>query len=291
VSPAPGPWKPGMPRPARLPGERWHSPPFVLWATDFGRAFGDVGALGASLAVLLAMAPHGDGHPVLVLPGLLAGDPSTFGLRTYLGYLGYAVAGWELGRNIGPTRHVIDGLRRRVAEVADRHGRPMSVIGWSLGGIFAREIARERPDLVRQVITLGSPFQMQHPDEAPAYKAYERFAFHHVDPAELPPPEIVRPPLPRPTTAVYSRLDGLVSWRACLEETDGRRENVEVYSSHLGYGHNPAVLWVIADRLAQPDGHWAPFRPPAIARFLYPEPASWIRRSPLRTDEATASRR
>lgn len=279
-----------MPRPPREPGERWHAPHVLLWATDFGRAFGDLGALGVSLGLLRATAPHGDGHPVLVLPGLLAGDRSTFTLRTYLTRLGYRVHGWELGRNIGPTRHVVDGLRRRVAEVAERHGRPMSVIGWSLGGIFAREVARERPESVRQVITLGSPFRMQHPDEAPAYKAYERFTRHHVDPAELPPPEIVRPPLPRPTTAVYSRLDGLVSWRACLEEAGGQRENIEVYSSHLGYGHNPAVLWAIADRLAQPEGEWAPFRPPAATRLLYPEPASWARRAPRRTDDAAPVR-
>ncbi len=161
-----------MPRPPRQPGEHWHAPSFVLWATDFGRALGDAGALGMSLGVLLATAPHGDGHPVFVLPGLLAGDPSTFSLRTYLTYLGYEVHGWQLGRNIGPTRHVVEGLRRRTAEIAERHGRPMSVIGWSLGGIFARELARQRPELVRQVITLGSPFRMQHPDEAPAYKAY-----------------------------------------------------------------------------------------------------------------------
>jgi pimeloyl-ACP methyl ester carboxylesterase len=145
-------------------------------------------------------------------------------------------------------------------------------VGWSLGGIFARELARRRPEAVRQVVTLGSPFQMEHPDQAPAYRAYELFTHLHVDPAELPPPERARPALPGPSTAVYSRWDGLVSWRACMERPGGQRENVAVHSSHLGYGHNPAVLWVVADRLAQPEGEWAPFRPSPLMRALYPSP-------------------
>lgn len=271
-----------MPRPHRQPGEHWHAPPFVMRATDFGRSFADFGLLGASLGVLLPTAPRGDGHPVLVLPGLLASDSSTLTLRTYLTFLGYRVHGWELGRNIGPTRHVVDGVRARLDDLARSHGRPMSLIGWSLGGIFARELARDRPEHVRQVITMGSPFRMEHPDQAPAYKAYERLTHFHVDPSELPPPESVRPSLPCPTTTVYSRWDGLVSWRACLEADGERRENVAVYSSHLGYGHNPAVLWLLADRLAQPEGTWAPFRPPPMARCLYPAPESWAARPALR---------
>ena len=143
-------------------------------------------------------------------------------------------------------------------------------MGWSLGGIFARELARERPEAVRQVITMGSPFRMEHPDQAPAYRAYEQFHHLHVDPSELPPPECVRPPLPCPTTALYSRWDGLVSWRTCLEEPGDQRENVAVICSHLGYGHHPAVLWVVADRLAQPESSWAAFQPPAMARPFYP---------------------
>jgi pimeloyl-ACP methyl ester carboxylesterase len=259
-----------MPRPPRREGDAWHAPSDVLWATDLGRAFGEYGLLSLSLGPLLLAAPRGDGHPVLVLPGLLASDTSTLTLRTYLSYLGYHVAGWELGRNVGPTRMVVDGLLSRLEALAERRGQPASVIGWSLGGIFARELARRRPESVRQVLTLGSPFRMEHPDQAPAYRAYEVFTHLHVDPTELPPPEHARPPLSCPTTAVYSRWDGLVSWKTCLEEPGGQRENVAVHSSHLGYGHHPAVLWLVADRLAQAVGEWAPFRPGPLVRPLYP---------------------
>ena len=259
-----------MPRPPRRTEDALHAPSDLLWATDLGRAFGEYGLLSLTLGPLLFAAPRGDRHPVLVLPGLLASDTSTLTLRTYLSYLGYDVAGWELGRNVGPTPTVVDGLLARLDALVGRRGLPASVIGWSLGGIFARELARQRPESVRQVVTLGSPFRMEHPDQAPAYRTYEVFAHLHVAPDELPPPERTRPPLPCPTTAVYSRWDGLVSWKTCVEEPGAGRENVAVWSSHLGYGHHPAVLWLVADRLRQAEGGWTPFRPPPLLRPLYP---------------------
>src|SRR5438270_3419528 len=110
---------------------------------------------------LLLRAPRSDGHPVLVLPGFTASDVSTRVLRGYLRDLGYHVHAWRLGRNLGPNRETIDGLRRRVRELADRHQQPMSVVGWSLGGIYAREIARTTPRGVRMVITMGSPIRLR----------------------------------------------------------------------------------------------------------------------------------
>jgi pimeloyl-ACP methyl ester carboxylesterase len=245
-------------------------PSLALFISEPGRAIADYGAMLAA-SPLLRRAPRGDGHPVLVLPGLLAEDASTATMRRYLRSLGYAVHGWRLGRNLGPTPAILSGMTSRLDALQRSSGRPVSLVGWSLGGIFARELARSRPSLVRQVITLGSPFDLADPDDSRAGMAYRRLGVLHVNPGSLPRRERLARPIPVPTTAVYSRLDGVVPWRACMNTPGERRENVAVFSSHLGMGHNAAVLWVIADRLAQPEGIWTPFRPPSYARHLFPE--------------------
>ena len=149
----------------------------------------------------------------------------------------------------------------------------MSIVGWSLGGIFARRLALRAPRDVRQVITLGSPFAStgRDPDDA-GHRAYRRLAAVHADRRIHPSAGRAQRPLPVPSTAVFSRRDGVVDWRACIQEPGPRSENVEVRASHLGLGHHPAVLWLIADRLAQPRGEWRPFEPPAHLglRGLFP---------------------
>lgn len=251
-----------------------NGPSWPLYASDIPRA-----AAGYPMFLLarplLRTAPKGDGHPVLVLPGLMAGDGSTRPLRGYLRELGYHVHGWRLGRNIGPTRSAVEGMGRRLLELSERHGRTISVIGWSLGGIYAREMARRRPDALRQVITLGTPFGASDPRETRAYRAFERFAHLH-DQAEVAVRrEADRGPLPVPSTSIYSKLDGIVPWRACLDTPGPTSENVEVFGSHIGLGHNPAVLWVIADRLAQSEGEWNPFRATSLAaKLLFRPPSS-----------------
>lgn len=248
-------------------------PSLALFISEPGRAIADYGAMLAAAPMMLR-APRGDGHSVLVLPGLLGMDASTATMRAYLRSLGYAVHGWRLGRNLGPTRAILSGMDARLEELHSASGRPVSLVGWSLGGIFARELARSRPALVRQVITLGSPFGLTDPHDSRAHSAYRRLGGLHVSPASLPDRERLSRPIPVPNTAVYSRLDGVVPWRACINNTGRHRENVAVYSSHLGMGHNAAVLWVIADRLAQPEGSWQPFRAPLLARHLFPERAA-----------------
>ncbi|HVC40629.1 MAG TPA: hypothetical protein VND54_01495 [Candidatus Saccharimonadales bacterium] len=244
-------------------------PSFALFISEPGRAIVDFGAMLASAPVLLR-APRGDRRPVLVLPGLLGEDASTATMRTYLRSLGYDVHGWRLGRNLGPTAAILGGMAARLDEVHRASGRTVSLVGWSLGGIFARELARSRPALVRQVITLGSPFGLNDPSDSRANAAYRRLGVLHVSPGSLPGRERLSQPIPVPTTAVYSRLDGVVPWRACMNTSGRRHENVAVYSSHLGMGHNAAVLWIIADRLGQPEGAWRPFRSPSRARYLFP---------------------
>jgi hypothetical protein len=251
---------------------RGGGPALPLYWSEIARAGAGWGLFLAALP-LSGTLPQGDGQPVLVLPGLLAGDGSTTALRCVLRGLGYDVHGWQLGRNIGPTAKVVGGMDRRLQELTQRHGRRVSLVGWSLGGIFARTLARRSPELVRQVVTLGSPFRLARSNESRATGAFERFSHLHVEHLSLPL-DGGTAPLPVPTTSVYSRYDGIVAWRACLETPGPVAENVEVYGSHLGLGHNPAVIWAVTDRLAQPEGGWQPFRPPVTLRPFFPRPGT-----------------
>jgi pimeloyl-ACP methyl ester carboxylesterase len=220
----------------------------------------------------LAAAPRGDGHGVLVWPGLLASDTSTAALRQFLRWLGYDARGWDLGRNRGPTDAVLAGLPRALGEHFKRTGRPVSIVGWSLGGIYAREMARQYPRLVRQVITLGSPFAQTDPRQSHAEFPYQRLRHLHASGSRVPRRDQLARPIDVPSTSVYSRWDGVVSWRTCIEPETAVHQNVEVRCSHIGFGVDPATLWLIADRLAAPAGQRVPFRPPPLLRLLYPEP-------------------
>jgi pimeloyl-ACP methyl ester carboxylesterase len=217
----------------------------------------------------LMSAPRGDGHGVLVLPGLLASDISTSVLRRFVGRLGYRTVGWQLGRNRGPTQRVIDDLPRGLLRLAEQTGGPVSVIGWSLGGIFARELGRRLPAHVRQVITLGSPFALTDARQSRADRAYRRRAHLHATEG-VPTPQQVAEPITVPSTAVYSRSDGIVAWQACIGQETELHENVEVRCAHLGFGTDPATLWLVADRLAAPAAGRQRFTPPAALRSHYP---------------------
>jgi pimeloyl-ACP methyl ester carboxylesterase len=245
-----------------------NAPPTWLYLTDPARAAAEYGWLISALP-LRQLLPVGDGHPVLVLPGLLADDGSTLTLRRILRDLGYRVHGWRLGRNLGPTAATVTGLQSRLLDLRSRYDSAVSLIGWSLGGIYARTLARDTPSAVRQVISLGSPIRLTHEHQSRARRAYDRYAHLHVLPRELPLESGVDA-LPVPATSIYSRYDGIVAWQACLDVPSARAENIAVVGSHLGFGHHPAVIWAVADRLAQPLGEWAPFRPPPALRPLYP---------------------
>jgi pimeloyl-ACP methyl ester carboxylesterase len=232
-------------------------PPFALFALEQARALRELGAVGARRA-LRRSAPRGDGHPVLVLPGLFAGDFSTAPLRRFLRHLCYDARGWRLGINRGPAPGLRKKLEARLLHLAERHGRRVSLVGWSLGGIFARELGRTHPDRVRMVLTLGTPFRdisathaarlvAIRPGGRPLREAHELRAY-------------LRQPLPVPTTSIYSRSDGIVHWQSCLEKEGPESENVEVSCSHTGMGFHSEVLAVIADRLALPEGQWRPYR-------------------------------
>jgi pimeloyl-ACP methyl ester carboxylesterase len=184
-------------------------------------------------------------------------------LRRWLRGLGYPVVGWDLGRNRGPTPEVVEGLPALLGRLADRHGQTVSIVGQSLGGIFARRLAMRSPRQVRQVITLGSPFAPAErgADDTAAARLYRSLAPLHAA-NRIHSARGVDRSLPVPSTSVYSRWDGVVDWRSCLQPATATSENVAVHAGHLGMGHDPAVLWVVADRLAQPEGEWRPFRRP-----------------------------
>lgn len=229
-----------------------------------GRAVLEFAALLATYP-FLSRAPRGDGHPVLVLPGFMASDLSTRALRRFLRDRGYAAHGWKLGRNLGPTADVTAGLVQRLGELRQRHGRRVSLIGWSLGGIYARELARRFTPDVRLVITLASPFRNVDTTNVPRFLRQRR----QPHPRERTFREALSAPLPVPSTAIFSRSDGIVPWQSCVEEDGPLRESIEVQSSHLGIGHHPVTLLTIADRLAQAEGTWQPFKPPPQWRWPF----------------------
>jgi pimeloyl-ACP methyl ester carboxylesterase len=239
----------------------WESigaPPIGLFAREQVRAARDVVAVRARRR-LVTRVPRGDGHPVLVLPGLFAGDSSTAIMRRFLRRLCYDARGWKLGVNMGPKAELREALDRLLNHLVERHGRSVSLIGWSLGGIYARELARAHADRVRLVITLATPFRDISATHAARLVRPGGRALH--ESRELR--AYLRRPVPVPTTSIYSRTDGIVAWQSCLEEEGPMRENVEVECSHTGMGFHPDTLERVADRLAQPEGEWRPYVPVA----------------------------
>ena len=234
--------------------------------------YGTFVAMGARLAG----DADGDGHPVLVLPGFGGSDSSTGPLRAALRRKGYATHGWKLGLNIGPHHHIVEGLDQRLTDLHRRYGGvTVSLVGWSLGGVYARELARLRPDAVRQVITLASPYRMRPGDRSRASMFYDALAPRTDRFLPQTEPEEARPPMPVSATSIYTRTDSVVRWHTCIDTVGPGRENIEVIGTHNGLGVNVAALLAIFDRLAQPQGRWAPFRPPRRARHLFPQPAAW----------------
>lgn len=247
-------------------------PPLALAMTEVPRALAEI-ALLPLCAPRLFNAPRGDGHAVLLLPGFLTSDVSTYPLRNYLMALGYDSFPWELGRNFGikTVGEFGEVIRARIEALAERSGGKVSLVGWSLGGIISRQMAREIPQHIRQVITLGSPFTGD-PRATNVTPLYEMLTGDVLDDAGIETRLAAESgPIPVPSTAIYSKLDGVAAWENCLDAEEGSQtENIEVYGSHMGLTMNPAVWSVVADRLAQKEGEWAPFRREGLRRWVYP---------------------
>jgi pimeloyl-ACP methyl ester carboxylesterase len=252
------------------------SPPFHT--TDPARAPGPLLMLMEArapweAAALLATAPWlnrlppGDGHPVLVFPGLAASDLSTLPLRRFLRRRGHWTHAWRQGFNFGPRHGVLQACRARVQQLAERHGCKVSLVGWSLGGVYARELAKERPDLTRCVITLGSPFS-GHPRATNAWRVYEWLSGQSVHDNHALRHQLREAP-PVPTTSILSRSDGVVAWHCSVNEPRAHTENIEIAASHVGMGVNPLALYAVADRLRQDPERWQRFDVSGARRWFF----------------------
>jgi pimeloyl-ACP methyl ester carboxylesterase len=208
-------------------------------------------SMARGFSATLRSSPRGDGSAVLVIPGFAASDAATLPLRTFLASLGYRVVGWELGTNLGIKPEEEEILEKRIVELAA--DGPISIVGWSLGGVFAREAARRRPELFRRVITLGTPLQSRHGAD------WVIWILRALNPhlrEELTPDGIERhsQPIEVPMTAIYSLRDGIVDGRACKiqpRDVGPTAENIEIDSAHLSMGFNNQVFALIADVLAR----------------------------------------
>lgn len=188
--------------------------------------------------------PQGQGQTVLVIPGFGQSDSSTQPLRRFLQCQGFSPAGWQLGRNKGLASGMTAHLLALIESLHESSGERVSLVGWSLGGIFARELARKKTRWIDRVITLGSPIAGGHATTVQALleRLHRQRGSGHDPERYLPPPV--------PCTAIYTRSDGIVAWPAALEPDTAQTENIEVRGSHMGLGFNPAVWYAVCHRLS-----------------------------------------
>jgi len=225
----------------------------------------------------LAQMPRGDGHPVLLLPGFMADEGSLFALKAFLGGRGYAVQTWGLGRNLGFQRRHAQALEQKIRHLHHSSGRRVSLVGWSLGGVFSLYGALQAPECVRQLITLGSPVNVgpEGSQASPLVKALYRMVAHplgaevHVmQPRAKQLREHLLPAVPM--SCLYSISDGVVPPQEATVDGPGQQcENIRVAGSHTGLGFNAMVLCIVADRLAQPESDWKAFNPAGLPGALY----------------------
>ena len=264
--------------PFHWPLQHWPElrPPNVWLMLLEGRAPLEFAAAAGSLPWLrlLRRLPKGDGHPVLVFPGLGANDMSTAPLRLFLKQQGYAAQAWGQGFNFGPRAGVLEQCKSDLLALYKKHGRPVSLVGWSLGGIYARELAKLCPEATRCVVILGTPFT-GHPRATNAWRFFELVSGSKGHDPDLMAQIRQTPPVP--TTSIYSKTDGIVAWQCSVNEPSPLAENIEVHASHLGLGMNPLALYALADRLAQDPKQWTAFEPKGARRWFFKAGASTVK--------------
>lgn len=247
---------------------------FTFWKYAEGRAVIEWQSFYL-LRGLMSKLPKGDGHPVIVFPGFVSSDVATRPMRNLFDKLGYSTYGWGLGRNLMVNQKREDKMRNLLKNVFQLEGRKVSLIGWSLGGVFAREIAKAHPEYVRCVISLGSPISGAS-DQTNAKTLFEAI---NGDPSSIQGSrfEAMNTPPPVPTTSIYTKTDGIVKWESSIQNGNfPLTENIEVPASHLGLGVNPLVMFAVADRLAQPQESWKKFNRSGIKRLVFASPGqSW----------------
>lgn len=214
-------------------------------------------------------AGEGKGRHVLVIPGLMADDRPTWLMRKTIDLAGYRSHGWRLGRNIGPTCEALEGIVMRLEDLATREGGPIPIVGWSLGGLFARELATLRPHLVDRVITLGSPVNPNRKRQSSGGGTYDILEAQHLPLDGLDRWRTHHTVSDQPITSIFSKSDGIVHWKSACVDDGPRAENVEVFGSHFGLGANAAAVHVVLDRLAVSVSHWQPYcAEPPIAQLF-----------------------
>jgi pimeloyl-ACP methyl ester carboxylesterase len=238
--------------------------PSLFWTMLEGRAVLELNSF-YSLRLLMRALPKGDGHPVITLPGFVASDFSTRPMRGLLKDLGYVTHGWGLGRNLIFNEQREADMQALLKRVYEEEGRKVSLVGWSLGGVFARELAKTYPEMVRFVITLGSPISGD-PEHSNAAHTLFKSLNGNVDMERY---RTLREAPPVPTTSIYTKTDGIVSWEGSLQDETPLTENIEVPASHIGLGVNPLVMYALADRLRQAEDEWAPFEKKGLKKHLF----------------------
>ena len=236
-------------------------PSSIHAALEMPRVLFETVATAFTWPAIFRQATKGSGQPVIVLPGFLGGDESTLLLRRFLTALGYPAQPWLLRRNNGHPQ-LVEQFGRRLYRLHKVYGKPITLIGQSLGGVFAHELARTFPEAVHSVITLGSPITARSTEDTNPMvaKLFEQMSGLTVEEMrELAEEEKELGPLTQPSTSIYSKSDGVVSWRACLGEVSDHSENIEIVGSHTGMAMHPAVLHIIADRLLQDPENWQKF--------------------------------
>lgn len=248
--------------------------------TETPRAAAEFGGMHLGWRFIKDRVPKGDGHPVLFFPGFLTTDGYTSALRERVAEAGFKTYSWDGGFNLGLDADTAKHLASRLREVyAENGNQKVSLVGYSLGGIYARELAREFPDMVRAVITLGTPFgRMDAPSEATSLPLEKIYRFFTQESVHEGKPDIglrcLTPP-PVPVTSVFSRSDGVVQWQAALNPLAKHAENIEVFGSHMGMTVNPLTMAVVIDRLSQKPAAWKPFAAhPDLVRG-YPAQGNW----------------
>ena len=248
------------------PPESGARPPRLIYTLLEGRGLLELASLPLFLP-LLESAPRGDGHPVLLVPGFAASDATLVALRVFLRSRGYHVETWGFGQNTGFQRKFTEALEQKLRHMHHGHRRKVSLVGWSLGGVYAFYAAHRAPECVRSVISLGAPMRVtSDTEQVPlAVKALYRYFAHPMGPVAHVSnvrARLLRAPPPVPSACLYSETDGIVPPDAArLDGAATHHENIRVPGSHLGLGFNPVVMCVLADRLAQPEGAWRPFAP------------------------------
>lgn len=252
-----------------MSSENEHVGPVLMYSLLEARAFAEM-AMVPFAYPLVNRLPKGEGKPVMLIPGFMARDQSMAVLRHWLKRLGYNVHGWQQGRNTGLSEDKHKKLGERLTHLAEQYGQPVRLIGWSLGGIQCRALAHSHPDLVNSVITLGTPFRLPGVKSVKGLVArlYDRVNTGNSSALTNPEAEWQHSP-PVPSTAIYSKLDGIANWDLCVDHPEGNQtENLCVLSSHSGMGSNPEIMLLLAHRLHDDKESWIKFDPSLVRRFL-----------------------